>query len=85
MVNSGAEFWRFAVKIMIAEAETNWCNLAELFEPDFEIFALSVATDSIEIINEIAGNRDEGRGLFACKNEGTMHVGRRAAVEMNVA
>ena len=44
-----------------------------------------MTADGVEIIEEIARNRDEGRGLFVRKNESAMHVGRRTAVKMNVA
>ena len=70
---------------MIANAEADRRDLAKFFEPTTQCDALGFATDSIEIVDEIAGDNDEIWRLLFGKHEGAMHVCGDAAREMDVA
>lgn len=57
----GFEIFSFAVKIMVAETETDRGNSCKMSEPSDEAGALEVRINAVEIIDEIAGDSDNCR------------------------
>lgn len=48
----------FAIKIVIAECDESWSNLAKARKPTREAFKIGDRIDAVKRINDIAGNKD---------------------------
>ena len=83
--NGGAEVWLFVVVIVVADADADRCDFAELSKPAIKAVALGGAADAVEVVDKVARNCDEGRGLMFGEIERATHVGGNAAAVMNVA
>ena len=68
VAESGFKIFSFAIKIMVAEAETDRGDSCKMSEPSDEAGALEVRINAVEIIDEIAGDSDNcwlvGLSLF---------------------
>lgn len=72
-------------EIVVAEADADWGNGAEVLEPSFEASAFGGGIQGILVVDEIASDNDEARLVFFGATKNSLEAVRNAFIKMDVA